>query len=87
MTAEKLLERLRAGGQWCPAGLFTDERGVAHILSCSPRTVRSWRTQGKGPRWGEGVARITYDLEVLAAWYDEFIAGAEAGASNPGGAE
>lgn len=84
MTPAKLAERLRDGGQWCPADLFTDERGVAYLLGCSARTVRAWRRTGKGPRWGEGVARITYDLATLAAWYEEFIAGAEVEASKIG---
>lgn len=51
-TVEELAQRLRAGGFSVNAlTLTTDTKGAGAILDCGERTLRDWRTEGKGPVW------------------------------------
>jgi hypothetical protein len=69
ITADLLAKKLQEYKLFCPLGLVTDEKGVAAVLGMSPRTVRGWRAEGKGPPvCNASVRRTLYQLEELAAW-------------------
>lgn len=67
ITAERLVERLRAGGQACIGDLFTDEAGVQFLTGIKNRTLRDWRARRQGPPATE-LHRWVYDIQALADW-------------------
>jgi hypothetical protein len=69
LTRSQVVDLLKAAGQFCGVGLFTDEKGIAHLLSCATRTLRRWRDEGKGPPW-KHTTRIVYDLDLFCDWYN-----------------
>lgn len=74
LTREKLVEVLRAGGQFCAADMYTDEAGLAYVLDCSTRTLREWRARGKGPA-AKKTSRIVYDLDDVCDWWNRQLVG------------
>jgi predicted DNA-binding transcriptional regulator AlpA len=57
-----------------PAG-FCDERYAASYLSVSVETLRSWRRQGRGPRFRKLGRCVRYLASDLAAFIEALPAG------------
>jgi hypothetical protein len=65
--ADRLIEQLRADGQFVAADTFTDPKGVAHILGRTTRTLANWRDLNTGPQWVK-TYRVLYRIDLLADW-------------------
>ncbi len=44
------------------------ERQVAALLQISPKTLRNWRTLGKGPSWRKYGRFVRYDRQDVQLW-------------------
>lgn len=67
--AEHEAERLRTLGFTVTATFHVTTPGAAHVLERAPKTLRSWRSSGVGPRWhADGAGRVSYSLLDLLAW-------------------
>ena len=53
-----------------PGELLTTEQAAA-LLQLSPRTLRRWRSEGKGPPWvALGSRRVRYRRAAIQAWLE-----------------
>lgn len=46
---------------------------AAEMIGCSPSTLNSWRSRGKGPKFIRIAGRIRYIKTDLAAWINDQI--------------
>lgn len=66
----ELTARLEARGCWVSLDNRVREAAAANIIGLSPRTLRQWREEGRGPVFVAIGHRITYRLADLLAWLD-----------------
>ncbi len=60
-----------------PGDLLTTEQ-AASLLQLSPRTLRRWRSEGKGPPYVRlGSRRVRYRRQAIEAWLREHETEAE----------
>jgi excisionase family DNA binding protein len=60
---------------------------AAQYLGRPPKTLQTWRHEGRGPRSARVGGRVVYDREDLDAWVDaEFTRTARAQPTSDGGA-
>lgn len=53
------------------AAHYLPEKVAAELLSCSPRTLQTWRRTGVGPSWLRlGPRRVVYTLDDIQKWAD-----------------
>ena len=67
--AARLAERLRAEGRTVTLGLAVGDDVAAEYLGVSPRTLRSWRKESRGPR-SYVAGRVFYPLVELLRYVD-----------------
>jgi hypothetical protein len=67
LTSQRIAQQLSDAGHAVHGGIYADERGVAWLIACTPRTLRSWRANGSGPPATRTV-RWLYSLDELCAW-------------------
>lgn len=53
--------------------LAVSEAAASRLMSLSPATLRSWRSQGRGPRFARLGRRIVYRLPDLRRFLDESL--------------
>ena len=67
IEVERIAAALRAGGHWVSEDWRVREPTAAHFIGISVRTLRTWRTEGRAPRFIDA-GRLTYRLDDLLAF-------------------
>lgn len=50
-----------------PDGRFRNDADAARYIGCAPATLRTWRAQGRGPRYVKA-GRVWYYREHVDVW-------------------
>jgi len=53
-------------------GRFQNDKDVARYIGCSPATLRTWRVQGRGPKYVKR-GRVWYWREHVDEWLRDAI--------------
>lgn len=62
--AQALGDRLERSRHWVSPDGRVREATAAHVLGCTTRTLRTWRAEGRAPRFYDA-GRLTYRLSDL----------------------